>query len=105
MKSRADDKDKATYGDVEHEDSTISYKVLDPKYDQTRDKDTSGYITKGQNGIKRKEVRKVYINEKYSHTETVKNTYILKEPIHEQKWIGTKEKPREPEKKPNPPKE
>ena len=97
--------DQITYGDIEHNDSTIPFKVLDTRYDQTRDKDTSGNITKGQNGIKRKEVRKVYVNNKYSHTETVKDTYILKEPIHEQKWIGTKEKPPEPEKKPNPPKE
>ena len=97
--------DKITYGDIEQDDSTIPFKVLDPKYDNTKDINTSGYITKGQYGIKRKEVRKVYINEKYSHTETVKDTYILKEPINEQKWIGTKEKPPEQEKKPKPPKE
>ena len=97
--------DKITYGEIENEDSMIPFKVLDPKYDNIKDKNTSGYITKGQNGIKRKEIRKVYVNEKYSHTETVKDTYILKEPIHEQKWIGTLEKPPEPEKKPNRPKE
>lgn len=104
-KPQTNTEEKLTYGDIEHEDSMIFFKVLDHIYDQTKDKDSSGYITKGQNGIKRKEVRKVYVNDKYSHTETVKDTYTLKEPTHEQKWIGTKEKPPEPEKKPKPPKE
>lgn len=97
--------DKISYGAMKYEDATIYFKVLDPKYDNTKDKNTSGYITKGENGLKRREIRKVYINRKYSYTETVKDTYILKEPVHEQKWIGTKEILLEPEKKPTPPKE
>lgn len=97
--------EKISYSNIEFIDGEILFKTLDPNHDNTKDKNTSGYITKGENGIKRKEVRKVYINDKYSHTETVKDTYVLKEPIHEQKWIGTKEILLEPEKKPTPPKE
>ena len=42
------------------------------------------------NGISRKEVRKVYVNGKYSHTETVKNSYVYKQPVNQQGWYGTK---------------
>lgn len=36
-------------------------------------------------------VRDVYVNGKFSHTETVKKTYKVPKAIDEQKWIGTKE--------------
>lgn len=97
--------DKTSYSEPEVIDESIPFKTLNPKNDNTKDKNTSGYITKGENGIKRKEVRKVYINGKYSHTELIKDTYILKEPVHEQKWFGTKEIQPEPENKPKPPNE
>lgn len=87
--------DKITYGDVEFIDGVITFNTLDPKYDNSKDKGTSGLIIKGKNGSNRKEVRDVYINGSYSHTEVIKDTYILENPIHEQAWIGTKEKPKE----------
>ena len=84
-------KDIITYGDIEFIDETIPYKTLDAKQDHNEDKDTTGILVKGKNGLRRKEKRKVYVNGKYSHTETVKDYYIVLNPKHEQHWIGTKE--------------
>lgn len=82
--------DKVTYGSVEYIDTAIQYKRLDDKADPNKDEGTSGWISKGVNGVSRKEVRKVFVNGKYSHTEVVKNTYTFKNPVNEQGWYGTK---------------
>lgn len=84
-------KNEVTYGSVRYEDTTVSFKTLPTVNDSSKEQGTSGYISKGSNGLNRKEVQDVYINGKYSHTETVKETYIVSKPIDEQKWIGTKE--------------
>lgn len=84
-------KDVVTYGSVRYENTTISFKTLPSVSDSSKEQGTSGYISKGSNGLNRKEVRDVYINGKYSHIETVKETYLVSKPIDEQKWIGTKE--------------
>lgn len=84
-------KDEITYGSVRNKDTTISFKTLPSVSDSSKEQGNSGYITKGSNGLQRKEIRDVYINGKFSHTETVKETYIVLNAIDEQKWIGTKE--------------
>lgn len=84
-------KDEVTYGSVRYVDTTISFKTLPAVNDNSKEQGTSGYVSKGSDGLNRKEVQDVYINGKYSHTETVKETYIVSKPIAEQKWIGTKE--------------
>lgn len=84
-------KDEITYGSVRNKDTTISFKTLPSVSDSSKEQGNSGYITKGSNGLQRKEIRDVYINGKFSHTETVKETYIVLNAIDEQKWFGTKE--------------
>lgn len=46
--------DKITYGDIEYIDEVIPYKHLEDKKDNTKDKGTSGILTKGQDGLIRK---------------------------------------------------
>lgn len=82
--------DKITYGPIEYVDTAIPFKNLEAKVDTSKDKGTFGWVTKGVNGISRKEVRKVYKNGKLSHTETVKNSYVFKQPVNQQEWIGGK---------------
>jgi len=84
-------KDEVTYGSVRYEDTTIHFKTLPSVNDISKEQGSSGYISKGTNGLNRKEIRDVYVNGKFSYTETVKETYIVSNAIDEQKWIGTKE--------------
>src|SRR5699024_675015 len=84
-------KDEVTYGSVRYEDTTILFKILSSVNDSSKEQGSSGYISKGSNGLNRKEVRDVYINGNFSHTETVRETYLVSKVINEQKWIGTKE--------------
>ena len=83
-------RDTITYGKVEYIDTEIPFRYLFPKEDNTKDEGTSGLVIQGVKGISRKEVRKVYKNGKLSHTETVKDTYVYKQPIDHQNWKGTK---------------
>lgn len=84
-------KEEVTYGSIRYENTIISFKTLPSVNDSSKDQGTSGYISKGANGLNRKELRDVYINGKYSHIQTVKESYIISNTIDEQKWIGTKE--------------
>lgn len=80
---------KTTYGDVEYIDETIPF-TTGPVYKNRNEMvGQSGVSQQGQNGIRRKEVRKVYVNGKYTHTETVKDFYTHKEMLQHINWEGT----------------
>lgn len=80
---------KTTYGDVEYIDETIPF-TTGPVYKNRNEMvGKSGVSQQGQNGIRRKEVRKVYVNGKYTHTETVKDFYTHKEMLQHINWEGT----------------
>lgn len=80
---------KTTYGDVEYIDETIPF-TTGPVYKNRNEMvGKSGVSQQGQNGIRRKEVRKVYVNGKYTHTETVKDFYTHKEMQQHINWEGT----------------
>ena len=81
---------KTTYGAIEYVDTVSPFQYLEEYWDNKKDIGTSGILTKGQNGLERKAIRKVYVDGKYSHTEIVKDTYIVKKVVHHQDWIGNK---------------
>lgn len=81
---------KPTYEAIEYIDTVIPFQYLEEYWDDKKEIGTQGILTKGQNGLERKEVRKVYLDGKYSHTETVKDTYVVKKAVHHQDWIGGK---------------
>lgn len=81
---------KITYGEIEYIDTEIAFRYLEDEEDVNKANGTSGWLSNGVNGISRKEVRKVYVNGKYSHTETVKDSYVYKKPVDQQGWYGSK---------------
>lgn len=81
---------KTTYGKIEYKDEVIPYRELEAKLDYDKPLFEWGVLTKGVDGLRRTEFRKVYVDGKYSHDEIVKKAYTVKEPVNGQEWIGMK---------------
>lgn len=79
-----------TYGDLFYNDEVIPFKNREDVLDNDKEVGTSGVIIQGVNGLKRQELRKVFVNNEFSHDEIVKDFYEVKAPIHHQSWVGTK---------------
>ena len=84
------DIEHVTYGEIETIDRIVYYEVLKDIEDQNQPLGNRGILSEGNNGLKRQEVRDVFINGIFNHQEIVKDTYDVRFVQHEQSRIGTK---------------